>query len=138
MRFCVHLGASLSVLALLGCTGSGGGGPPVVPVSGKVMLDGKALAKANITFQPIGDDGKATSAPESTGVTDDDGHFTLKCRDGREGAVVGKHRVDISQIDRERKPMNIVPSKYNTESQLKFTVPEGGSKEANFTDLKSK
>jgi len=63
---------SFLLLALAGC---GGASYQVVPVSGKVTLNGKPLAKAHVTFAPIGGLDKETGSP-AHGQTDEG-----QCRD---------------------------------------------------------
>src|SRR5207245_3866773 len=66
----------------------------VAPVSGRVTLNGKALANCEVMFQPVHTSGNYNPGPGSYGITDADGRFTLKLI-GKEsaGAVVGKHKV---------------------------------------------
>ena len=80
----------------------------------------------------------------SIAKTDAQGHFRLSTSDGRPGAVVGQHAVQIStlkagasqlQIDEIVSPEKI-PEHYNTQTQLQFTVPAEGTDKASF-DLKS-
>jgi hypothetical protein len=139
----------LLISLLVGLSGCGSG-PKFVPVSGTVTLDGKPLANALVAFKPAALPGKIEAAgPGSMGVTDENGRYVLKViyTDGRtEGAVVGEHRVRISTTDHvsaggdstdvaPRQQKERVPAKYNTNSQLTFTVPPGGTDAANF-DLK--
>lgn len=49
MRWCR---SALAVLAVTAATGCGDGGPPLVPVSGRVTLDGKPLAFKSVRFIP--------------------------------------------------------------------------------------
>jgi hypothetical protein len=76
-------------LALSGCKKSP---PPVVEVSGRVMLNGKPLPHAEVQFVPeLKDFGAEVN---SAGVTDEKGEFTLTCAlKSQPGAVVGTHRV---------------------------------------------
>lgn len=62
-----------AALIMVGC---GTAPPPIVPVSGVVMLDGKPLPSVEVKFIPTvpGLDGNMIG----TGVTDDDGKFTLR------------------------------------------------------------
>jgi hypothetical protein len=71
---------------IVGCSGA----PQVAPVEGVVKLDGKPVAGALVIFEPEGE-----SPIQSTGVTDELGQFRLRSNDGREGAVVGSHRVVV-------------------------------------------
>jgi hypothetical protein len=64
--------------------------PSVVPVQGTVLLNGKPLPKAAVTFVPQLD--RFGAECHSTAVTDENGQFTLTCAyNGQPGAVVGKH-----------------------------------------------
>jgi hypothetical protein len=130
----------LVVVLAVGCTSS-----KYVPVSGRVTLNGKALAGATVSFQPIAAKGSIEAGPGSVGKTDANGQFTLKNMQGQEGALVGEHRVSISLLnvkeeDSDRRggpPMaETVPARYNKDTTLKFSVPSGGSKTADF-ELKS-
>jgi hypothetical protein len=56
-------------------------------VTGRVLLDGKPLAGATVTFTP-------ESGSPSTGRTDADGRFTL-AGDGGPGVNVGRHNVRV-------------------------------------------
>lgn len=114
-----------------------------VPVSGRVTMDNRPLAKATIRFQPAKRSGDGTINPDSYGETDEEGKYTLKpvgVTGEAEGAVVGQHYVQITLFDHEAKPgpRETIPPKYNRDSQLNFTVPPEGAKDkANF-DLKSR
>jgi hypothetical protein len=125
-------------LLVAGC----GGGRPTAPASGTVRMNGKPLANAALTFQPIG------GGMASTGVTDQNGRYTLTFLYSEdEGAVVATHRViirthkkanvedtssDIS-VPGERDP---IPRRYNDASELTMEVPAEGTDSADF-DLKS-
>jgi hypothetical protein len=68
--------------------------PPLTTVEGTVLLDGKPLPFAMVQFMPETSDFGAEL--NSTGVSDEMGHFTLTCnRQNEPGAVVGKHRVVV-------------------------------------------
>src|SRR5437763_1564807 len=116
----------------------------VAPVSGRVTLNGKALPNCEVMFQPVHTAGNYNPGPGSYGITDADGHFTLKLI-GKEtpGAVVGKHKVRFSMRgdpgdpsdDRPRvaKVSVQLPAKYNDiEGKTEFEVPAGGTASADF------
>jgi hypothetical protein len=119
----------------------------IASVSGRVLIDNRPLAHAEIRFQPT--DGK--DFPYSVGFTDDQGNYTLRLENGSDtpGAVVGEHRVLISLNQRTkspgmakppklgRRPHELVPSQYNRNSTLTCAIPPEGKLDANF-DLKSK
>jgi hypothetical protein len=124
---------------------SGCGGLRVVPVSGRVTLDGKPAAGVHVGFQPVATAGNNNPGGGSYAITDDDGRFTLRMVEGgQSGAVVGKHRVEIttrgaeadSGTDTRPKtgaPKTVIPPKYNRNSDLTFEVPSGGTDKADFT-----
>ena len=127
-------------LALAGC----GGGPSykTAPVSGRVTVDGKPLAKASVTFVPVAGAGEKGPLPSSVGLTDADGRYSLVFNSDSKtsGAVVGKHKVMIflgaaAGAD-DTKPTfhKQLPQKYNRNTELERDVPASGL-EANF-DLK--
>jgi hypothetical protein len=142
---------------------AGCGGSQQPPVSGRVTMDGKPLANAWVLFQPMGSQANVNPGPTSAGLTDGDGRYVLKDQlRGRPGAMVGKHRVRISSGDpyanepvpstpetgtqdgyvppaakTRRVFREDIPVRYNQESELEFTVPAGGTDQANF-DLNSK
>ena len=81
------------VLVLSGCAK---GPPPVTEVSGTVLLDNKPLPQARVEFVP--DLENFGAEMNSSAITDDQGHFTLSFTyKGEPGAVVGKHRVLVTE-----------------------------------------
>ena len=66
---------AIPLLLLVGC-----GQEPhaIAPVSGRVTLNGKPLPNAGVTFSPMPAGAKVDAGPGSAGVTDADGHYTLK------------------------------------------------------------
>jgi hypothetical protein len=128
----------LPVLLTLGC----GGSKSVAPVSGKVTMDGKAVANATVTFSPIAPPGSIDAGISSTGKTNDAGEYTLTATSGQTGAQVGKHRVsivslapDVGQGDERHRAgslMNKIPPQYNDKTTLTCDVPAGGKKDADF------
>jgi hypothetical protein len=120
---------------ILGCQKGAGN----VSVSGRITKDGQALPNAHVTFRQVDASGKPDPATEAAAETDDDGRYTLKrVQGGAAGAVPGDYRVEIQVIERTAQGVRkLIPPKYNEKSELKFTVPPGGTKEANF-DVKTK
>jgi hypothetical protein len=87
------------LLALAGCDQ----GFPVAPASGVVLLDGKPLADASITTQPVASD-SPNPGPGSFGRTDSEGRFELELvKPAVPGAIIGDHRIMI-------RPANAVPA----------------------------
>jgi hypothetical protein len=131
---------------------SGCGKPyKVAPVSGKITLDGKPLAKATVSFVPLGTKENQAPGPTSHGGTDAEGRFSLSLSvtPPTPGSVVGKCRVFITTLqsdpaadDRDaggpvRRVKDKVPEKYNLRTELVFDVPAAGTDQANF-DLTSR
>jgi len=88
---------ALALLAALsGCRGSG-----LVKATGRLTYQGKPVPSTRVTFQP--DDG----GRRSTGVTDDDGNFSLRFSRTQEGVARGAHTVyltyEVSAEEEERK-----------------------------------
>jgi hypothetical protein len=67
-----------------------------VEVEGVVNLGGKPQPHLRVQFMP--DPEKGTQGPISSGATDENGRFKLVCADKRPGAVVGWHRVVITDM----------------------------------------
>jgi hypothetical protein len=78
---------------------AGCSGPKLVPVTGKVTMNGRPLKNVRVDFHPDPDQG--TKGPSSSGVTDADGNFTLASTGSGNapGAVVGHHRVILTDLD---------------------------------------
>ncbi|HEV3236975.1 MAG TPA: hypothetical protein VGZ25_08305 [Gemmataceae bacterium] len=131
----------LMLLVPIGC----GKDYKLAPVSGRVMMDSRPLANAEVRFVPT----SGQDIPDSVATTDDEGHYELHAGESL-GAVVGEHHVMISLDPRKNKrvfmaegkmragaPGELLPSQYNRDSKLTCTVPPEGKKDADF-DLKSK
>jgi hypothetical protein len=73
------------LFALIGC---GDGRPDRLRVSGTVTIDGEPVTRGNIKFVP-------EKGRPSFGDIGSDGRFTLTCYDGNDGALPGKHRVQV-------------------------------------------
>jgi hypothetical protein len=121
----------LPLLAALAVGAVGCGSDQFTPVSGTVTLDGQPLRNAGVNFQPVRSEGKGNPGPGSAAFTDENGHYTLKVV-GTEtrGAVVGKHKVQITLRQKGPKPL---PAKYYGKNTiLEFDVPAGGTESADF------
>ena len=141
MRVCIVnglIGALLWVVAV-GCGKQGETLPVLVPVGGKVTLDGKPLSGATVTFMPTG----STRGPNCYGYTDKDGRYELKVDEKHKGAPAGEFNVlcskwvmpDGSDVSREIKvppweagAKELLPPHYTTDgmSHLRATVPADG------------
>lgn len=83
-------------IALFVACGCGKSSPVIVPTEGVVLLNGKPLPNASVTFMPMIDHFGAEAY--SSAVTDDNGKFTLTCHyNDQPGAAVGKHVVLVTE-----------------------------------------
>jgi hypothetical protein len=128
----------------------------VAPVSGVIIWEGKPLAGASITTQPIAQAGSQNPGPGSFGHTDEQGRFELELvKPTVKGAIIGEHRVMISRAadadaanqprrsadgveywtddpNSNRQPAGINwPARY-TDGSLRLHVPPEGTDVANF------
>lgn len=78
------------VFALLGFVGCGSDGPDLAEVTGTVTIDGKPVHGAMLTFVP-----EAAGGSPSYGVTDAEGNYSLMFTQDKNGAMLGKHNVEI-------------------------------------------
>lgn len=129
MTMPVGRGTAVVLILLAGTLGCGGSdGPELATVRGRVTLGGKPLAEATVLFVP--EAGRA-----STGVTDKDGHYELGYTRDRNGAVLGKHQVQIGTYVHENEEgetvPETVPARYNVQSELTREV-KAGKNEINF------
>jgi len=126
----------------VGCSGSGDD-LPRQPVSGTVTLDNQPLASGTISFIPASGSGGG-------GGTITDGKFSI----GREGGLVpGSYNVAINAAatqGEQTKPKmaggtrkesqlakELIPAKYNANTELKAEIKKGGNNDLKFT-LESK
>jgi hypothetical protein len=125
----------LAAVALLVCSGCGSS-VRLGQVDGTVQLDGKPIGQVMVIFVP--DD---RNLPQSTAITDEHGHFQMRCNNGSMGAAIGEHRVTLvdgsaapaskgrndDPPEPTEQPPNRIPSAYNqaTKTPLRQTVAAG-------------
>jgi hypothetical protein len=129
------------VACVIGVCTVGCGDEGLVPVEGRVTLDGQPLANATVMFSPL----KATDPGPFAGTTDAEGRFAMRTpADGRSGAAVGEYMVFITTVKSDPSGMEgappppqkeVVPDDWRNGSQ-RYSVPEGGTIDASF-DLES-
>ena len=77
-----------NLLSLAACLGCGPATPEVVPVTGKVLLDGQPLTVGRVLTTPSAGRG-------SNGLIGSDGTFELSTFGQRDGALIGRHKVAV-------------------------------------------
>ncbi len=118
-----------------------GGCSQTVPVSGKVVIDGKAAENIAVLFQ--GKPVKGVPIETAVGKTDSSGMYSLHLMTGKsQGAFPGDYSVYLAWKDPKPDPnlpegstASSCPYKIPTRAtngSMKFTVPPEGTKEADF------
>jgi hypothetical protein len=89
----VRSGLTAGICLVLAAAGCGKTPPPIVPVSGIVVLNGQPLPHAEVRFCPMFTG--LGSEYIATGVTDDQGRFHLTCPI-RDGAAACENKVTVT------------------------------------------
>ncbi len=98
--------ALLLTLIIVGCGRSG----TVGKVVGRVTVDGTPLTAGKIQFSPIGNDDNPNPGKPAVGRIQEDGSFVLGTFKDNDGAIVGIHRVAITQKrQKDDPPSNRIP-----------------------------
>jgi hypothetical protein len=95
-----NIAAATALAALLlagGCSQSAPERPPVYPLSGKVVYQGRPAAGAWVTLHPTSGQ---PGAPQPRAKTDSQGNFVVSTFDAQDGAPAGEYRVtlELTQI----------------------------------------
>jgi hypothetical protein len=118
LKLQIRLTGILIIVSLI--AGCGESGPSLAPVSGRVTLDGQPLKFANISFQP---EGKSAGV----GRTDADGHYELMYKRGQMGGPIGQNKVTIVLDTELAHRPQIVPPRYNLDSELEREIKPGSN-----------
>lgn len=98
--------------------------PKLGRVSGILTLDGKPIPGANVTFTPMSEGMNAKPKDAgSAGTTDKDGRYVLYYVKDVQGAVLGKHFVQVQ--GQSETGMPLFPSKFNVDSTMVLEVKSG-------------
>jgi len=119
------------VAACLAAVGCGDGRPTRVPVSGKVVIDGKPLAFGAVRFTP------AEGGRPATGELDAGGAFKLTTFEPEDGAAPGSHVVTIhaaEQLSGDRVRWH-VPKKYQDAATYGLTQAIDGPTDSVLIEL---
>jgi hypothetical protein len=117
MRFALSFNLVMLMLAAqIASVGCSDGRPDRVPVSGQVLIDGEPLKFGKVRFIPA--DHRA-----SRGKLDANGRFTLSCFTENDGAVVGRHKVEIAAFEMVNPDLIRwhAPKKYRDEQTSELT-----------------
>ena len=130
-------GLAIVVVSIVAAISGCGRISNVVPVSGKVTVDGQPLANVAINFGPL--TGGMDGAYAAYGKTDSDGRYTLKLVDnGQPGATIGKNRVTLNESsdapvsDGAAAKVQFKLPPTARDGTMQFDVPPGGTDAANF------
>jgi hypothetical protein len=85
-----------ATMSFIGCSDKG---YQLAPVSGKITADGNPIANIRVVFAPRTQTGDAVTGPWSSGITNEQGEFTLFTRYDEKGAVVGVNDVSFAYDD---------------------------------------
>lgn len=89
-RFVYPFALMISLSAIVGC---GPSIPELVPASGRLTINGDPVPHAKVSFIPMADglDGNHTSS----GLTDEDGNFSLEIPTGESGAYACLNKITV-------------------------------------------
>ena len=114
----------IGMALLLPACDSGDARKPTFPVTGKLVINGKAAEHATVIFHPVGDADPNAIRPR--GKVNADGTFKLTTYDGDDGAPAGKYRVTAEWWLADRKsdapPSNRLPPKFANADQSGLTA----------------
>jgi hypothetical protein len=112
IRQLLALGLIISFVAVVGC----GGG--MVPIKGEVLLDGKPIAGATVTFFP------QAGGQSGTGVTDSSGVFSIYTGN-KAGVPAGSYKVTVTKTGGAVAPADMTPG---SPEYMKMMAKSGGPK----------
>jgi hypothetical protein len=103
----MHRDPVLLGLVVLFAAGGCGAAPEAVPVQGRVVIAGQLADNISVQIVPV----SAGDEPgvKASAVTDSAGKFTLRCEDGRGGAVPGRYHVLLEDLKVYANPRSDVP-----------------------------
>jgi hypothetical protein len=112
-------------------TGCGDGRPSRAAVSGNVFIDGKPVACGTIMLIPA-------KARPSSGTIDRQGRFSLTCYQGQDGAVLGRHALQVAVVEEsDSKTIRwLAPKKYADYRTSGLAVDINGPTDSLRIDLK--
>ena len=133
-KYFLSFAAVCIITAML--AGCGGKSYDLAEVSGVVKYNGEPLEGLAVRFLPNSE--KGTSGPDSIGITDANGKYTLMVAslEDTKGAVIGTHRVVIEDrmLENSRdEPMDQrISMRFNTAGSTPINVEVDGDKTIDF------
>ncbi len=125
-----------ATLALVGLAGCGGGsiGPEMVVVAGQVVFDGQPLETGSISFIPSDGQGPTAGAEIVKGQYKTSVTPGPKRVEIRSTKVVGQRKTYEDMPDSPTVDVveELIPPRYNAESDLQHSVAKGKSAAVNF------
>jgi len=101
-----------AVLGMVWATAGCGDEPDVVPVSGRVTVDGEPLRSRGGVVNFVPDKAKGnTTTLEPAGVLDEDGNFTVYYATKKKGAPTGWYKVQVTAMPPGDQPFSMPGSK---------------------------
>lgn len=108
------------VMILLGCC-LVGCGSEYSSVSGTITFDGEPVSNILVVFSPQANDETNNPGPVSTATSDENGNFSLRTRDGQNGAAKGIHKVGFRWADIHHSSLASLQREYQ---QVRKDFPE--------------
>lgn len=142
VKFPAAVSAAVALFVITPGCGGGPADPDVVPASGTVTLDGNAIEGVSVTFVP-----ETGGTKSGYAITDAEGRFEAKMREGLSGLPAGEYRVLFQKLvlpDGSPVPpdamaadvdaRNMLPETYNSpaETPIGVTIGEGGNQDMKF------
>jgi len=116
-------------VSIAGC-GADHEGFVVASVQGKVVCDGRPVANAIVYFTPESKETK--SGKQGSGLTDEEGRFTISTYEEDDGAIIGKHKVTVFSSEYEKTLPGTLPGDHTVEviegsNEFQLTLTPNGS-----------
>lgn len=89
--------------------------PTMVPVTGRILVNGKPLATGFVMAKRVRDQTMSVSNLDSGG------RFELTTN-GKDGALTGTHKLMVRAMTAQMPPSNLVPGKYSDESTTPLSI----------------
>src|SRR5207249_4878392 len=124
-----------AVVAAAGCGTAGG--EKLVPVAGKVTIDGQPLKTGSVTFKPDASRGNK-SQHHPTSAIDEEGHYELSVPPEKKGAPPGWYQIVVTAYDNPRpgRLKSLIDVKYQDEKTTPLKIEVIANPEPGRYDLK--